>query len=821
MPRTRNNSKFHLKSRNDREHSDSHPKTVLVPMNRIRTILRQRKAETKNVQEAIIARLNPPMYSSRSHQKKIYKNALEENVYALVQNLARSYRQNQDGTILYRVRWKGYLDVADKYLLEEDLRNCQELLADFRQELQDGSKLAWQKRPLTLNEKERDTVSRAFQNSMSNVQESSTSHLSFSRSLEILAGQADIISSLAEEHNGLSLWSDIAAAKVFQQTQAAASSFYQLFQDTNNADVLSHLINWELGRSFLTLFHWFTSTWLVMVSTLFNYYWYQGQTSVLKMSLKFGKLVIHVYQYVKACAANSHQHSSSSPNSCPNCTVSTDSFPLLLSQSTLAQLPAVESKYLQGDLAKLYAGCRKALTDFIYENCFRDLFKNVDASMIAKEKVKDFSNNPSDYPAARIGQAILEDPQSALALFQVWLKSAVSSQTVKIAGELADAVHQHAQQTLKSSAHRRRFNPKPQGQNTPTRVYTMDKTPLQSSTLIPNSLHLSIPALLIREDLNTKCKSPPQEETIARVKKGLPPHAGQVIAKDFNPDNFNLVQSTNEYAVLFSSVFSRSKITTKAGISSVLAYMASGHGFQTWCFIAQYSASLSFQTLKDCILLSTLDDSHYGPSSDPRVWGQYCSLFSVKPSREESASKDLEAKFAPYFDAEVQNSWEKLLRDSTGEDSTNSSKISWTDARNWLQSQKLPGFQSGMTFLQFLNNLSFTGVVEPPSVEEMADWINKNRILGAYRGLKHLGYDLDGTGRAWTIAAFTHFYEHLNQNLTQEDQKALHFGPIFVEHLLCKMERFEKALQWKKKSNMDDITTEAVHHTTFSPGTNL
>ncbi|KAJ7704837.1 hypothetical protein B0H17DRAFT_920968, partial [Mycena rosella] len=98
---------------------------------------------------------------------------------------------------------------------------------------------------------------------------------------------------------------------------------------------------------------------------------------------------------------------------------------------------------------------------------------------------------------------------------------------------------------------------------------------------------------------------------------------------------------------------------------------------------------------------------------------------------------------------------------------------------------KVFGFQTGLTPLQFANNLVFLGICEAPAAEEVAGWIASNKTLGAYNGLLRLGFSL--TGYASIVAAYMSVYDHLERNLSKDDKKCLGFGTLFVEHLLCKV----------------------------------
>lgn len=73
----------------------------------------------------------------------------------------------------------------------------------------------------------------------------------------------------------------------------------------------------------------------------------------------------------------------------------------------------------------------------------------------------------------------------------------------------------------------------------------------------------------------------------------------------------------------------------------------------------------------------------------------------------------------------------------------------------------------------------------------MASWIHKNPDKGAFRGLITLGFNIKGRPEHWTKAAFQVVLNNLATTLTLEDHKLIIFGVIFVEHILCKVVRFD------------------------------
>ncbi|KAJ7627901.1 hypothetical protein B0H17DRAFT_861885, partial [Mycena rosella] len=98
----------------------------------------------------------------------------------------------------------------------------------------------------------------------------------------------------------------------------------------------------------------------------------------------------------------------------------------------------------------------------------------------------------------------------------------------------------------------------------------------------------------------------------------------------------------------------------------------------------------------------------------------------------------------------------------------------------------------GLTALQLANNLVFLGICEPPEPEAMAAWVSEKGDLGAFKGLRHLGFNLQQSDPTATRTAFLCVYNHLAEHLSAEDKDVLGFGVIFVEHALCKIQRWSQ-----------------------------
>ncbi|KAL1711944.1 hypothetical protein EV715DRAFT_175834, partial [Schizophyllum commune] len=96
------------------------------------------------------------------------------------------------------------------------------------------------------------------------------------------------------------------------------------------------------------------------------------------------------------------------------------------------------------------------------------------------------------------------------------------------------------------------------------------------------------------------------------------------------------------------------------------------------------------------------------------------------------------------------------------------------------------GVQSGITRMQLANNCLLLGVCSPPTVDEMA-LVAFSLDAGAKKGLEKLG--LDVATKPKFILGFRLVHNYLAKHLSAADKDTLSFGPPFVEHLLCKVQR--------------------------------
>jgi len=327
-------------------------------------------------------------------------------------------------------------------------------------------------------------------------------------------------------------------------------------------------------------------------------------------------------------------------------------------------------------------------------------------------------------------------------------------------------------------------------------------------------------ALIIREALNRERGHQPGDEILNRVLDGY--HATRSSNSRSNPDHTNPIRENLDAASLLKTHLPGDLLTSKYGLSNLLSWMGTGQGFKTRSFLESFTHNKQFfsSNLEDMIEIfqvivaqNALIVSRYPehpkphqlpgiiPVDDMLVWGQPNHLLSSAPTKEKIGGKysiklTLKEKFAPYWTNGVQNAWITFLGDML--DNNPSTHLGlrheWHDVLRLLDDLEINGFGSGLTPFQLANHLVALKIVNPPTLDNIADWIYKNPRLGAFRGLKDLGFSVSPKNLMTVRGAFRCVYQFFEEHLTEQDKSLLCFGPIFMEHLLCKLPRWKGRL---------------------------
>ena len=325
-------------------------------------------------------------------------------------------------------------------------------------------------------------------------------------------------------------------------------------------------------------------------------------------------------------------------------------------------------------------------------------------------------------------------------------------------------------------------------------------------------------ALIIREALNQKRGHQPSDEVLNRVLNGH--HATTSASNQHNPDHTYPIRQNLHSASLLQAHLPADLLTSKTGLSNLLSWMGTGQGFKTRSFLELFTHQKQFflsnleemiENFQAVVAQNALIVSRYPehprpqdlpgiiPVDDMLVWGQPNHLLSSTPTKQKiggyAIKFTLREKFAPYWTNEVQNAWVAFLGDMLDKDpATTGPRKAWPDVSSLLENLNVTGFGSGLTPFQLANHLAALNIVHPPTVFDMADWIHKHPKLGAFRGLKDLGFSVSKKNLMFVRGAFSCIYRFFEENLTEQDKLLLFFGPIFMEHVLCKIVRWKNRL---------------------------
>lgn len=120
---------------------------------------------------------------------------------------------------------------------------------------------------------------------------------------------------------------------------------------------------------------------------------------------------------------------------------------------------------------------------------------------------------------------------------------------------------------------------------------------------------------------------------------------------------------------------------------------------------------------------------------------------------------------------------------------------SWNTTRDWIKRLRVAPFKGdGLTSMQLCNQLVLMGLCQPPTPQEMSDWIANHPNLGACRGLELVGFRSLQYHEEVELA-FQLFYYAYEDALTPEQKERMRFSPITVENLLCKISRADALLR--------------------------
>ncbi|KAJ7615305.1 hypothetical protein B0H17DRAFT_1152853, partial [Mycena rosella] len=290
-----------------------------------------------------------------------------------------------------------------------------------------------------------------------------------------------------------------------------------------------------------------------------------------------------------------------------------------------------------------------------------------------------------------------------------------------------------------------------------------------------------------REALNERRNLPAANQSLRWILQGNHPGTG---AHTRDRDQTDPVRMFSGTATLLKEKISPSRVTERLGFSNLLVWQLTGQGSGTREFLDQ-QPTMFFDSGNDC--LRVFHDAHqrnmdlkeayqqqhpeasnetaeaairkqpgYIPTHNSNAYGEAANSLGLTPSRKEGLPKwTLEEKLLPYFAVDLY--W----------------KAPKVEGRAGFYTEfGFYGLKSdGLTALQLANNLVFLGICEPPEPEAMAAWVSE-----------------------------------------KEDKDVLGFGVIFVEHALCKIQRWSQRYNTSmRQSSFERLANEIIHTPPWVP----
>jgi hypothetical protein len=340
--------------------------------------------------------------------------------------------------------------------------------------------------------------------------------------------------------------------------------------------------------------------------------------------------------------------------------------------------------------------------------------------------------------------------------------------------------------------------------------------------------------LILREALNERRGLQAGNANLFNLLCGL--HATQGAGNKPQDRNlFDPIRAHSNYAKLVAKHLPPIELTQPHGLSNLLVWMGSGQSALTTVFLDKYGACS--KNLSECIHKfhqvaihnSNLEGFHtfrfkplhsqlqlgFIPVDNIKVWGVPCNQLRILDYKAdpETYHDQIKTRLEPYWKDEYQQSWTNFLGDLASQDplSYTGELRTWEEAFKFIADLNLSPFGSkalSLTGTQLCNNLVIAGICSPPTLDSLGNWIWIHKTLGAYRGLELMGFHC--TTRNATIKAFECVYDHLDHHLSQTDRVALGFDSIFLEHALCKVQRWTFRLEQDANISLRRLGIEAA-----------
>ena len=236
---------------------------------------------------------------------------------------------------------------------------------------------------------------------------------------------------------------------------------------------------------------------------------------------------------------------------------------------------------------------------------------------------------------------------------------------------------------------------------------------------------------------------------------------------DGDRDQRDPIREGNIGATLLQDHMPNRRLTMKYGLSNLLSWHGTGQGNVTAPFLA-FIRSSSFQSffsesLEECMQRFSsgkhhnesilagfpnveVDDTAEAPPSgvpgllrlsNCRIYGTASNTLKLLPTSKTTKSymrtipskssfgARLKTKFEPYWPDAVKAAWCDFLGDLLDQDPDTYQGLrhSWTEAIDFVDKLNISGFRRSLTAMQLVNAMVFGHLIDPPSLEEMAQSI--------------------------------------------------------------------------------------------------
>lgn len=663
-------------------------------------------------------------------------------------------------------------------------------------------------------------------------------------------------------------WTSNKSLLTFMQLRSSISMLPALLKESAKADIILRSLNWEAARAYLTIYHWYDDAGPSLVDSLCSHYTELGADSLLESHPSAGRLLDHLIHYIGSRHNQIKTYGSQDVEKLPG-----DLYGLKPGGSGTLRIYGSDNKTSPKGAGGHIAWAASAFLETISREMILPGMRSIDAELASNGRRSNRSRSETEaalksrlvitggtisrlvracegedcllaskfvqdiilYPTTilfntigirddKLCKQILADPDAVFAYWDDFLRGSIkrNPDAIATASDIADTIWMRLDLQGKSKQSgtcrvKAFFAPLHSGGKQASNGRAVIDSEVSVETLCPDSLpSYAAAALLIREVLAKRRGNSECNEYIRRILDGKNP----ISSSTPNPssrdiDHFNPVRSDNVNTRQLRTCLPPNSLTAKLGISALLAWMSTGQGGMTASFANGHN--MLHGSLAACIATFRNANSQGIDVSNTKIWGKSpCSWMLIS-----GAKFSIEEKFRPMYDYSLQQSWVDLLGDLANNDPTTytGNRIPWWEMLEWLHKQNITLFKNfSLTALQFVNNAALMGLCKEPTSSEMADFLCSMKSKsgdekGGYKGLELLGFTLSGRASPgpWIRAAFLAFYDHLDTHLSSEDKDELHFGAMFVEHLLCKIARYSGTFkQLARNISLSTLGKEAI-----------